>query len=106
MRKCALKMVQLAREGGATVVLDCGGAEGDISGDLLQLLTVLSPNETELARLTGTLAHHDARGHTQPRPSAHVESLLLRSGKGRLMWLCVDDPEAEPCEAPVPANCA
>ena len=45
--------LQLARDGGATVILDCGGADAAISQELLPLLSVLSPNETELARLTG-----------------------------------------------------
>ena len=38
------------------VILDCGGDEGQSEGlvsELLQSLTVLSPNETELARMTG-----------------------------------------------------
>ncbi len=47
--------MQLASDGGATVILDCGGADADISQELLPLLSVLSPNETELARLTGGL---------------------------------------------------
>lgn len=37
------------------MVLDCGGGEDPIADDLLRCLTVLSPNETELARLSGTL---------------------------------------------------
>jgi sugar/nucleoside kinase (ribokinase family) len=45
--------MQLARDSGADVILDCGGAETAISQELLPLLSVLSPNETELARLTG-----------------------------------------------------
>ena len=38
------------------VILDCGGDEGRSEGldlVLLQSLTLLSPNETELARMTG-----------------------------------------------------
>ena len=40
------------------VIMDCGGDEGQPEGvdpALLQSLTVLSPNETELARMTGEL---------------------------------------------------
>ena len=33
------------------VILDAGGADAPISNELLQLITVLSPNETELFRL-------------------------------------------------------
>lgn len=35
------------------VVLDAGGADAPLPDDLLPLIAVLSPNETELARLTG-----------------------------------------------------
>ncbi len=46
-------MLQVAVDSGVTVVLDCGGADGPISAELLNLVAYLSPNETELARLTG-----------------------------------------------------
>lgn len=59
--------VQLAREGGATVILDCGGAEAPVAGDLLPLLSVLSPNETELARLTGAPSRKIVQHHTTVR---------------------------------------
>ena len=37
------------------VVLDCGGADRPISEELLSRIDYVSPNETELARLTGAL---------------------------------------------------
>ena len=43
----------MAGERGTPVVLDCGGEEGNIAEELLRHITILSPNETELARLTG-----------------------------------------------------
>lgn len=43
----------IARAAGVPVVLDCGGVEGPISQELLGSISILSPNETELARLTG-----------------------------------------------------
>ena len=45
--------MQLGQSAGVTVVLDCGGAEASISPDLLKHLTIISPNESELANLTG-----------------------------------------------------
>lgn len=42
-----------ARTAGVAVVLDVGGADGEVSPELLALCTCVSPNETELARLTG-----------------------------------------------------
>ena len=46
-------VLQVAVDSGVSVVLDCGGADGPISEHLLTLVACLSPNETELARLTG-----------------------------------------------------
>jgi ribokinase len=45
--------VQVASAARVPVVLDCGGADGPVSEELLQKVSVISPNETELARLTG-----------------------------------------------------
>ena len=47
-------LLQHASQAGVPVLLDCGGVEGPISTELLQHLSIISPNETELARLTGT----------------------------------------------------
>ena len=44
-----------ARAAGVPVILDCGGVEGPIPDELLRSVSILSPNETELARLTGAL---------------------------------------------------
>ena len=49
--------LQVVAEAGRPVILDCGGGEEPISDELLCHLTVLSPNETELARLTGVHAN-------------------------------------------------
>lgn len=35
-------------------MLDCGGADADVDPELLKHLTIISPNESELANLTGT----------------------------------------------------
>jgi sugar/nucleoside kinase (ribokinase family) len=46
-------LMQIARIAKVPVIMDAGGAEGPIPEELLKFVTVLSPNETELARLTG-----------------------------------------------------
>lgn len=56
---------QIGQAAGVTVVLDCGGAEADISPDLLQHLTIISPNESELANLTGMNPHSCIDNSTQ-----------------------------------------
>ncbi len=57
-----LAAFQLAKEGGARIILDCGGAEGRIDEELLSLVSILSPNETELARLTGSCLSQQSLG--------------------------------------------
>jgi ribokinase len=44
---------QLAAAAGVPVLLDAGGVDAPLPSELLQYLTVISPNETELQRLTG-----------------------------------------------------
>jgi sugar/nucleoside kinase (ribokinase family) len=48
-----VNFVQVASAARVPVVLDCGGADGPMSEALLQKVSVISPNESELARLTG-----------------------------------------------------
>jgi len=52
---------QAARAAGVPVVMDCGGDDAPIPGDLLPLLDVVSPNESELARLTGMPTDDEAQ---------------------------------------------
>ncbi len=49
----SLAAAAAAHAAGVPVVLDAGGDETPISDALLACVTILSPNETELARLTG-----------------------------------------------------
>jgi sugar/nucleoside kinase (ribokinase family) len=62
-RRCA---AQAARSAGVPVFLDAGGVEAPLSRELLSQVTLLSPNETELARLarrpTGSLGEVEAAG--------------------------------------------
>ena len=48
-----LLLFRVRRSGRVQVVLDVGGAEGPMAGGLLRCVSVLSPNETELHRMTG-----------------------------------------------------
>jgi ribokinase len=63
------RAAELARQGGTggAVVLDAGGAEGPLPERLLSAVTVLSPNETELARL---VAADDDEGLGPPPASS------------------------------------
>lgn len=54
-------VAQAASAAGVPVLLDAGGVDAPLSGALLQLLTAISPNETELQRLTGQQADSEAQ---------------------------------------------
>ena len=55
------------------MLLDCGGVEGPISSELMRSITTLSPNETELARLTGgTLGSVVRNANTPQTPSGRL----------------------------------
>lgn len=58
--------------------LDAGGVEGPIAPELLQCLAVLSPNETELARLTG-------------KPTGNLDQVGTGSGLVNTVLLLVYD---------------
>lgn len=64
-RGSAAPSAQAAAAAGVPVVLDAGGAEGPLPAELLRCVTVLSPNETELARAA------------QPRPRPRSPSICL-----------------------------
>ena len=44
--------MQAARDAGVPVILDAGGMDADFPEELLSYIDILSPNETELSRLT------------------------------------------------------
>jgi sugar/nucleoside kinase (ribokinase family) len=52
------RVASVASKAGVPVLLDCGGVEGPIASQLMHSITTLSPNETELARLTGRPSGH------------------------------------------------
>jgi ribokinase len=45
--------LQAAKSAGVPVIMDAGGMDAPVPGELLRLVDIFSPNETELARLTG-----------------------------------------------------
>ncbi len=70
--------VGLARHAGVPVVLDAGGADRPLPPTLLAQLDVLSPNETELARLSGVRTD----SHDQVLAAVQV---LQRQGAGAVL---------------------
>ena len=68
------KFAEVARSNGVPVLLDAGGAEGAVSTSLLECVTLLSPNETELARLS------DMPTSTGEEVAAAARELMRRGG--------------------------
>lgn len=56
-----IQAAQIAAAAGVPVLLDAGGVDAPLSDDLLQHLSTISPNETELQRLTGQQADTEAQ---------------------------------------------
>jgi ribokinase len=56
-----IQAAQVAAAAGVPVLLDAGGVDAPLSDALLQLITTISPNETELQRLTGQQADSEAQ---------------------------------------------
>lgn len=77
-----------AHAGGVPVVLDAGGVDAPIAPALMRLVTVLSPNETELARLTGLPTSDDAQVLAAARrlQAGGVATVLVKLGaRGALL---------------------
>jgi ribokinase len=56
-----IQAAQLAAAAGVPVLLDAGGVDAPLPDALLQHLSAISPNETELQRLTGQQADTEAQ---------------------------------------------
>lgn len=77
-----LQVGQAAKAAGVPVFLDAGGVEGPIAPALLPCLALLSPNETELARLTGmpTGSIDQVQAAAETLMELGVQSVLVKLG--------------------------
>lgn len=77
-----IQAASIAKAAGVPVFLDAGGVEGPISPELLKCLTVLSPNETELLRLTEmpTGTEEEVQKAAEKLMCLGVQSLLVKLG--------------------------
>ncbi|KAG2497847.1 hypothetical protein HYH03_004114 [Edaphochlamys debaryana] len=76
-----VEVAQLAKAANVPVFLDAGGVEGPIAPELLSCLAVLSPNETELNRLTGMPTD------TEEQIQSAAEALMAKGVKAVLVKL-------------------
>jgi len=77
-----LQVARIAKSHGVPVVLDAGGVEGPINTELLSCLSILSPNETELSRLTGmpTDSMDKVQAAAESLMSLGVQNVLVKLG--------------------------
>ncbi|CAL5227637.1 g10642 [Coccomyxa viridis] len=76
------RVAAIAKGAHVPVLLDCGGVEGPISPELMHNITTLSPNETELARLTGMETESEDQAEEAARKilSQGIHSVLVKRG--------------------------
>ncbi|WOH05862.1 hypothetical protein DCAR_0625285 [Daucus carota subsp. sativus] len=94
--------IQVAKEAnrsGVPVILDAGGADGPVPSELLNFVDILSPNETELARLTG-LPTENFEQISQAVVKCHelgVNKVLVKLGaKGSALFIKGEEPIKQP----------
>eukprot|EP00884_Botryococcus_braunii_P004009 jgi/Botrbrau1/13609/Bobra.0069s0006.1 len=77
-----IQVAEIGRSAGIPVMLDAGGALGPIDSALLRLVTILSPNETELERLTGRKADtiEEAEEAARALQANGVGTVLVKRG--------------------------
>lgn len=81
-------VARIASKASIPVVLDAGGIETPLSPSILPYLEILSPNETELARLTGMVVSTDSQVEIAAKKliSVGVKSVLVKLGaRGSLL---------------------
>lgn len=78
-----IEAAKIAKSANVPVILDVGGADTPIPEGLLQCVTVLSPNETELARLTRASVDNveDAIKAARKCQKMGVKQVLIKLGK-------------------------
>jgi ribokinase len=89
-----LEAAKIARIAKVPVIMDAGGAEGPIPEELLKFVTVLSPNETELARLTGmpTKSLEDVIDAAAKIQEMGVKQVLVKMGEHGSVLVREDGP--------------
>lgn len=94
-----IQVAKAARSAGVTVILDAGGMEGAIPIELLSFVDILSPNETELARLTGmmTESFEQISQAVLKCYDMGVKQVLVKLGsKGSALFVKGEEPIKQP----------
>lgn len=94
-----IQVAEAAKSSGVPVILDVGGVDTPIPKELLCLVDILSPNETELARLTGmpTEAFENISEAVKKCHEMGVKQLLVKLGeKGSALFVEGEEPIRQP----------
>ncbi|KAG0575703.1 hypothetical protein M758_5G026600 [Ceratodon purpureus] len=89
-----LEAAKIAKGADVPVIMDAGGAEGPIPDELLKCVTVLSPNETELARLTSmpTNSLEEILQAATKVQEMGVKQVLVKMGENGSVLVCDGAP--------------
>ncbi|QCE10990.1 uncharacterized protein LOC114185166 [Vigna unguiculata] len=94
-----VQVAQAARNAGVPVVLDAGGMDGPLPPQLLNFVDILSPNETELARISG-MPTESFEQIAQAALKCHelgVKQVLVKLGhKGSALFVEGEKPIQQP----------
>ncbi|KAF9587889.1 hypothetical protein IFM89_006143 [Coptis chinensis] len=94
-----IQVAKAARSANVPVILDAGGMEGSIPVELLSCVDIFSPNETELARLTG-MRTESFEQICQAVVKCHemgVKQVLVKLGsKGSALFVKGEEPIKQP----------
>lgn len=94
-----IQVAKAARSAGVPVILDAGGVDSPIPAELLKYLDILSPNESELARLTG-MPTESFEQISQAAMKCHemgVKQVLVKLGaKGSALFVKGEEPIKQP----------
>ncbi|XP_068665277.1 ribokinase [Aristolochia californica] len=94
-----IQVAKAAKDAGVPVIMDAGGMEGDIPGELLMFVDILSPNESELSRLTGmpTATIEQINQATEKCHEMGVKQVLVKLGdKGSALFVEGEEPILQP----------
>lgn len=90
-----IQVAKAANAAGVPVILDAGGMDAPIPQELLMFVNILSPNETELARLTGLPTENFEQITTAVRKCHEmgIEQVLMKLGdKGSALFIKGEEP--------------
>ncbi|KAF7836599.1 ribokinase isoform X1 [Senna tora] len=94
-----IQVAKAAKSAGVPVILDVGGVDAPIPQELLNFVDILSPNETELGRLTG-LPVDSFDEITEAALKCHkmgVKQVLVKLGtKGSALFVEGEEPMKQP----------